>query len=197
MLDAQIGQAVERFRKNAELTQSALARAMSERGWKWNQNIVAKVESGGRPLRLAEANDLATILNTQAFMFTTAWSDQAAENAKIVALYQRSVEEEDKLAHAIAEWAAQNISLKSLLLHPSARWRLLEEEFAGLYLAQAAKDEHDLARRASALKQEYERHQSALFNQNTTTNQEITELLQRILNEWKAVLDDGVDSEEG
>lgn len=45
-----------------ELSQSALADRMRERGWKWSQATVWSVEQGERPLRLAEAVDLAEVL---------------------------------------------------------------------------------------------------------------------------------------
>jgi hypothetical protein len=46
------------------VSQKDLARAMTERGWKWSQSTVWSVETGERPLRLAEAEDLATILSS-------------------------------------------------------------------------------------------------------------------------------------
>ena len=45
-----------------DMAQEALATAMRHRGWKWSQATVWSVERGDRPLRLAEAADLATIL---------------------------------------------------------------------------------------------------------------------------------------
>lgn len=44
------------------MSQQALADRMRERGWKWSQATVWAVEKGERPLRLAEAMDLAQIL---------------------------------------------------------------------------------------------------------------------------------------
>jgi hypothetical protein len=43
-------------------TQQAVANAMRDRGHKWSQSTVWSVEAGERPLKFAEANDLAQIL---------------------------------------------------------------------------------------------------------------------------------------
>jgi len=45
-------------------TQQAVADEMRRRGWRWSQATVWSVEKGDRPLRLAEAEDLATVLGT-------------------------------------------------------------------------------------------------------------------------------------
>lgn len=58
--DQLIGQAVIALR--GDQTQQAVADAMRERGWKWSQATVWSVEKGDRPLRLAEAGDLAEVL---------------------------------------------------------------------------------------------------------------------------------------
>jgi hypothetical protein len=58
--DKRIGQTVSILR--GDRTQQAVAVAMRERGWKWSQATVWSVEKGDRPLRLAEADDLAGIL---------------------------------------------------------------------------------------------------------------------------------------
>ena len=58
--DQRIGQNLARLR--GSLSQKDLADLMRERGWKWSQATVWSVERGDRPLRLAEAEDLARIL---------------------------------------------------------------------------------------------------------------------------------------
>lgn len=60
--DAKVGAAVVLLR--GSLSQQRLADRMRERGWKWSQATVWTVESGVRPLRLAEAADLAEILDS-------------------------------------------------------------------------------------------------------------------------------------
>lgn len=61
--DVEIGRAVARFRTNSGMTQAELAAKMRERGWKWVQPTAWSAEQGKRPLRLAEAVDLAAILS--------------------------------------------------------------------------------------------------------------------------------------
>lgn len=60
--DKQIGETLKTLR--GETSQEALADSMRERGWKWSQATVWSVEKGERPLRLAEAEDLASVLGT-------------------------------------------------------------------------------------------------------------------------------------
>lgn len=59
-MDAQIGQTLVELRDC--MSQQNLANAMRERGHKWSQGTVWKVEQGERPLRYTEALDLGEIL---------------------------------------------------------------------------------------------------------------------------------------
>lgn len=59
-----IGQRVSDARLAAGLSQGGLARAMRDRGCRWYQSTVSKVESGTRPLWLAEAVVLGRLLHT-------------------------------------------------------------------------------------------------------------------------------------
>lgn len=61
--DKLIGQNVTAFRR--ERTQKAIAEAMRASGHKWSQATVWSVEQGERPLKLAEALDLAQVLYCQ------------------------------------------------------------------------------------------------------------------------------------
>ncbi len=58
--DRLIGNAVTKFR--GERSQADIAAQMRQRGWRWSQATVWSVEKGERPLRLAEADDLARVL---------------------------------------------------------------------------------------------------------------------------------------
>ena len=58
--NTRIGAAVHALRGPA--SQQSVADAMRHRGWRWSQATVWSVETGRRPLRLAEARDLAEIL---------------------------------------------------------------------------------------------------------------------------------------
>lgn len=60
--DQRIGAAVRAVR--GEMSQQDLAEKMRAAGWKWTQATVWSVESGKRPLRLAEARTLAELLRT-------------------------------------------------------------------------------------------------------------------------------------
>lgn len=58
--DARIGKRLQELRRDT--SQANLAAAMAERGHKWSQATVWSVETGKRPLRLTEANDVAGVL---------------------------------------------------------------------------------------------------------------------------------------
>jgi hypothetical protein len=58
--DVLIGRNVVTYR--GDQSQTDVAAAMKARGWKWAQNTVSAIEAGERPLRLAEAADLAHVL---------------------------------------------------------------------------------------------------------------------------------------
>ena len=60
--DRHIGQTMAILR--GDKTQQAVADDMRQRGWRWSQATVWSVEKGDRPLRLAEAEDLAAVLGT-------------------------------------------------------------------------------------------------------------------------------------
>lgn len=61
--DEQIGRNLAALR--GDMSQKDLAAVMRGRGWKWSQATVWSIEKGERPIRLAEAEEVATILNIQ------------------------------------------------------------------------------------------------------------------------------------
>lgn len=63
--DRAVGRAVQRLRTQAGLSQAEMAERMRERGWKWLQPTSWSVEQGKRPLRFAEAVDLAPLLGAR------------------------------------------------------------------------------------------------------------------------------------
>lgn len=66
-MDRQIGRNVAAFRD--ERSQKEVAEAMRQLGWKWSQATLWAIEKGERPLRLAEAKDLAQVLGAQSQNF--------------------------------------------------------------------------------------------------------------------------------
>lgn len=58
--DAQIGENLVALR--GRMSQKDLAAAMKSLGWRWSQATVWSIEKGERPLRFAEASDLAQVL---------------------------------------------------------------------------------------------------------------------------------------
>lgn len=67
--DVRIGRNLARLR--GDMSQAEFAKQMRDRGWKWAQNTVSAIESGERPLRLAEAHDVGQVLNIGLFSIDT------------------------------------------------------------------------------------------------------------------------------
>lgn len=59
--DRAIGAAMARHRLARGWTQQDLADQMRDRHWPWTQQMVAKMEKGARPVRFAEARDMAQV----------------------------------------------------------------------------------------------------------------------------------------
>ena len=64
------------------ISQAALAKAMSERGWKWHQQTAYKVQNGKRGISFGEATDLARILAVSTDRLT--WSGPEANETALV-----------------------------------------------------------------------------------------------------------------
>lgn len=77
--DARIGKRLQELR--GEMSQAALGAAMAERGHKWSQATVWSVETGKRPMRLAEADDVASIcgFGIQALVVRDALGERLSE----------------------------------------------------------------------------------------------------------------------
>lgn len=60
------------------MSQTALADRMSELGNRWHQSTVTKIEAAGRSVRIGEARDLATILETTVDALTAIGTAEAA-----------------------------------------------------------------------------------------------------------------------
>ena len=108
--DIAIGATVGRLRRAAGMTQTELANQMRELGWAWTQPATAKVELGKRPVRAAEASDLAMIfrVSVQSLLAspladtlnTLAWTSasKAAEAGRILAEAQAAQEGQEALS---------------------------------------------------------------------------------------------------
>lgn len=74
--DEKISANLRALREQRGISQSELARQMSERGHPWHQSTVARVQQGTQQLRAAELMDLAEILHTSVDRFT--WTQPEA-----------------------------------------------------------------------------------------------------------------------
>lgn len=113
--DKQIGERLQVLR-GSTISQAGLAEAMRARGHeKWSQATVWSIESGRRPLRLAEASALASILNTEVddFLLST-------EANKTVQLLREEIEnfnvQLQQLDEAVGDFELAKHGLRQALL---------------------------------------------------------------------------------
>lgn len=120
--DERIAGNVRALREQREMSQSALAKAMSDHGLQWHQQTVYKVENGTRPLRAAELAALARILKTSLdrFMWTGAEANESA------AVY-------DAAATLRARWDEASIAVRRLLAARAHGERILAGRSASTY----------------------------------------------------------------
>jgi len=100
--DKRIASNMRLLREQRDMSQSALAEAMSERGVQWHQQTVYKIENGTRPLRASELVCLAAILGTSLdrFMLTSA---EARETEAVYAAGARLRQRYELAAEAAVE----------------------------------------------------------------------------------------------
>jgi transcriptional regulator with XRE-family HTH domain len=65
--DKQIGERIIELRERRGWNQGDLSKTLKAHGLNWSQGTLSKVESGARPVRLAEAQLLATALRTKVY----------------------------------------------------------------------------------------------------------------------------------
>jgi transcriptional regulator with XRE-family HTH domain len=121
--DELIGRNLARMR--GDMSQKELAARMKERGWKWSQATVWAVEKGERPLRLAEAEDIKSILGTL-------WSltmDDA--DTRVVSFNSWMYRADQELQSAVREylkaqfnlrWAIEEEGVSPAIANHSADW---------------------------------------------------------------------------
>lgn len=87
--DQRLGLNVRTLRELKGLSQRAIAEKMRQRGHSWHQQTVLKAEAGTRPVRFAEAVDLAAILHTSLDRLT--WAPAEARAADLLHMRGRQV----------------------------------------------------------------------------------------------------------
>ncbi|WP_272950274.1 excisionase family DNA-binding protein [Nocardioides cynanchi] len=134
--DEQIGRNVLVLRGST--TQQAVADAMRERGWKWSQATVWSVEKGERPLRLAEAEDLAEVFGVPMQRLTAQLATVAIDRTlrkcataytEVLAAASRFLDRTTDLHLEIADAAGPAIDeLRRELQHAEDHLRSLDRE---------------------------------------------------------------------
>ena len=83
-VDERIGANIRDARVDAGLSQSELAKAAaSASGLDWSERLVARMESGGRPLRYSEATILAQVLAVPVSAFSDGTTDTVRASARM------------------------------------------------------------------------------------------------------------------
>jgi hypothetical protein len=123
--DEQIGRNLRRVRRElVHLDRSTVAFRMRLRGWSWDEDVVAAVEDGGRPILRAEAVDLMSALGySTAFITLRTDAESVAEIAD-----QRLVVAAADLREAADDWfeAAARFDANGLAI-PTTIERVLVE----------------------------------------------------------------------
>ena len=81
-----LGANVRYLREHASISQTELARRMTDRGWPWHQSTVYRVETGKQPVRFDEAVDLADLLGVTLDRLTWAIGEAAEEELATFAI---------------------------------------------------------------------------------------------------------------
>jgi transcriptional regulator with XRE-family HTH domain len=81
-----LGANVRYLREHASISQTELARRMTDRGWSWHQSTVYRVETGKQPVRFDEAVDLADLLGVTLDRLTWAIGEAAEEELATFAI---------------------------------------------------------------------------------------------------------------
>jgi hypothetical protein len=110
--DTAIGENLTRLR--GETTQQEVADAMRMAGYKWSQATVWAVEKGDRPLRLAEAADLAKIFHRDVASLVML-PVEAAMNEHIMESFRSASESMDAIRRATEQFQRDKESIRSAL----------------------------------------------------------------------------------
>lgn len=105
--EATIGANIARLRKEAGLSQTALAEAMRAAGHDWHQNTVSRVENGRQRLDVGEMEDLAQIIDGN-FLAGTHVEETMRRLARTVV--DRAVERRLKRAEVALAQASEALS---------------------------------------------------------------------------------------
>lgn len=103
--DERFGMNLRTLRKQAGMSQDALAAAMNERNWSWHQQTAGRIEAGRQSVRYWEAVDLAAIFHVPLERFR--WGSAEANEAEFVRLAGTRVRRQyEVVADAIHEHIA-------------------------------------------------------------------------------------------
>lgn len=125
--DAEVGRTVALCRTTLATSQAELAAQMTARGWSWTQSTVSAIEHGERTLKLAEAHDLADLLEVPLHVLT-----RPPAYAQIERHVMDLVRRRDELVVAIDRYEDERMAARAKLdeVRPD-----LEQKSIGLFEA--------------------------------------------------------------
>ena len=117
-----------------DISQSALARAMSERGWPWHQSTAYKVMHGKRGISFGEATDLARILGVSTDRLT--WSGPEANEEgmvnRAIAILHQDWAEAARAVHRL--YAARALAERQIAQSGDSKYQRVRDACAELAL---------------------------------------------------------------
>lgn len=128
-LNKAIGKRLQTIRSLSDLTQGQLANRLGAMGLPMAQQTIAKIENGTRPLKLAEAEAITTIIGQPIDALVPADEDDALEVYELTALVNYYMESIDTVAMHIAESKRNQERAREA-------WRTAREPVRRAYLAQ-------------------------------------------------------------
>ena len=119
--DRTIGRSIARHRQKQGWTQQQLADQMRKRGWPWTQQMVGKIEKGLRPVRFAEAGELAALMRVTTQDLLLSPLDAAVREVRIQRAQARTVLERTKeRAHVLEALSAASKGAEMQLSDPES-----------------------------------------------------------------------------
>jgi transcriptional regulator with XRE-family HTH domain len=129
--DRIVGANVRRLRTAHALTQAELARAMVDRGCAFSQATVWKIETGQRPVKLAEAVVIADAVQVPLEALTTA-ADGGGYDAELRALTRQVGDAYDQIKQAIAAYLHAQVRLRETAASSKAAGVLISDAMGSL-----------------------------------------------------------------
>jgi transcriptional regulator with XRE-family HTH domain len=110
------GQEIRRLREARGWSQQETARRMEPFGYRWHQTMIAKIESGTRPLRVNELTDFAALFDVAPAALLMPWSRMPLEEVEArIAELEPALEEAQALADKASSASREALNIEARL----------------------------------------------------------------------------------